>query len=91
MEKTMSFYADDIISEDPACQYRYTGRGEVMNMFMDVYARPDVCVEYTSSFVSSNGRRAAAEFTWSGTKNGRDCSIPGVPILESGGVIDLEA
>jgi steroid delta-isomerase-like uncharacterized protein len=91
LEKTMSFYADDIISEDPAYQYRFTGRGEVMNMYMDVYALPDVSFEYTSSFVSGDGKWAAAEWSWSGTKNGTGYSIPGVSILEiRGGKIARE-
>jgi len=82
LDKTVSFYADDIISEDPAYQYRFTGRGEVKSMYVSVYALPDVKFEYTSSFVSGDGQWAAAEWIWSGTKGGESYSIPGVSILE---------
>ena len=82
LDKTVSFYADDIISEDPAYQYRFTGRGEVKSMYVSVYALPDVKFEYTSSFVSGDGQWAAAKWIWSGTKGGESYSIPGVSILE---------
>lgn len=82
LEKTMSFYADDVISEDPAYQYRFTGWTQVRSMYAEMYALPDVKFVYTSSFVSGDGQRAAAEWTWSGTKDGTAYSIPGVSIVE---------
>jgi steroid delta-isomerase-like uncharacterized protein len=82
LEKTMTCYADDVIYQDPAYQYRFTGGDEVRSMYMDVYALPDVKFDVTSAFVSGDGKWAAAEWTWSGTKGGKGYSIPGVSIFE---------
>jgi ketosteroid isomerase-like protein len=78
LDKTMSCYADDIVSEDPAYGYRFAGLSEVGSMYVDVYALPDLRFDVTSSFVSGDGKWAAAEWTWSGTKGGKRYSILGV-------------
>lgn len=82
LEKTMSFYANDIVWDDAASKDHLTSKSEVLAMYRWFYALTDVKMNVTSSFVSGDGKWATAEWMWSGTEGVRDYSIQGVSILE---------
>jgi ketosteroid isomerase-like protein len=80
--KTVSFYADDVVWEDPAYGDYFTSQEQVEEMYRWLYSLPDVAIDNTTFFISADGRWAAVEWEWSGTNEGEGYSTHGVSILE---------
>lgn len=81
LEKTLALYADSVVWEDPAEAVQYD-REVVEDMYRDLFSLPDVMLDTTAYFISSNGDRAAVEWIWSGTRGDETYSIRGASILE---------
>jgi ketosteroid isomerase-like protein len=82
LEKTMSFYADDIVWDDAAAKDLLTTKSEVMEMFRWFYGLTNMRMDVTFYFISGDGKWATAEWTWSGTEGALNYSIKGISILE---------